>query len=187
MIYISLLQVKKKAMKSNTVVSSNKKQYLHCVIKWYRSLLLEKWHTRFPHCECWVKGRHCRRECKIRVSFGGAANVKPDHRKTFPRTLSTGDERLVWFLNLLRKMHIVRERNAENKNKSSRGVSSVSQVPVTLRASLSGTFLQTHTPSIAFRHLPPNSYSASIAFRHLPPNSHSEHRFPAPSSKLCQI
>ena len=29
----------------------------------------------------------------------------------------------------------------------------------------------THTPSIAFRHLPPNS----------------EHRFLAPSSKLCQI
>ena len=43
----------------------------------------------------------------------------------------------------------------------------------TLRASLSGTFLQTHTPS--------------IAFRHLAPNSHSEHRFPAPSSRLCQI
>ena len=37
----------------------------------------------------------------------------------------------------------------------------------TLRAPLSGIFL--HTPSIAFRHLPP----------------HSEHRFPAPSSTLC--
>ena len=80
----------------------------------------------------------------------------------------------------------------------------------TLRASLSGTFLQTHTPSIAFRHLAPNSHSEhrfpapssqltlraslsgtflpthtpSIAFRHLPPNSHSVHRFPAPSSQL---
>ena len=78
----------------------------------------------------------------------------------------------------------------------------------TLRASLSGTFLQgayhgcRHTTSIAFRHLPPWSLSwlqahcehrcrhtASIAFRHLPPwslswlQAHCEHRFPAPSSK----
>ena len=30
-------------------------------------------------------------------------------------------------------------------------------------ASLSGTFLQTHTPSIAFRHLPPNSARFSYA------------------------
>ena len=44
---------------------------------------------------------------------------------------------------------------------------------LTLRASLSGTFLHSHshTPSIAFRHLPPQSLT------------HSEHRFPAPSSK----
>ena len=59
-----------------------------------------------------------------------------------------------------------------------------------------------HTPSIAFRHLPPHSehrfpapsstlraslsdiflHTPSIAFRHLPP--HSQHRFPAPSSTL---
>ena len=44
----------------------------------------------------------------------------------------------------------------------------------TLRASLSGTFLHSHsyTPSIAFRHLPPQSLT------------HSEHRFPAPSSTV---
>ena len=62
-----------------------------------------------------------------------------------------------------------------------------------------------HTPSTAFRHLPPHSehrfpapsfilraplsgtflHTPSTAFRHLPP--HSEHRFPASSSKLCQI
>ena len=62
----------------------------------------------------------------------------------------------------------------------------------TLRASLSGTFLQTlpelvtplkgHTPSIAFRHLPPNSARTG----HATEGAHSEHRFPAPSSKLCQ-
>ena len=47
----------------------------------------------------------------------------------------------------------------------------------TLRASLSGTFLQTlHTPSIAFRHFPPNSARTA----------HSEHRFPALSSRLCR-
>ena len=45
-----------------------------------------------------------------------------------------------------------------------------------LRASLSGTFLHshTHTPSIAFRHLPTQSHT------------YSEHRFPAPSSTVTQ-
>ena len=38
-----------------------------------------------------------------------------------------------------------------------------------------------HTPSIAFRHLPP--LRALLSGTSL----HSEHRFPAPSSKLCQI
>ena len=72
---------------------------------------------------------------------------------------------------------------------------------LTLRASLSGTFLQTlpdlvtpqkghslsHTPSIAFRHLPPNSARFGYATEGALFVSHSEHRFPAPSSKLCQI
>ena len=49
-----------------------------------------------------------------------------------------------------------------------------STVTHTLRASLSGTFLHSH------------SHTLSIAFRHLPPDSptHSEHRFPAPSSTV---
>ena len=59
----------------------------------------------------------------------------------------------------------------------------------TLRASLSGTFLQTppdlsdqeHAPSISFRHLPPNSA------RFIGSRTRSEHLFPAPSSKLRQI
>ena len=62
----------------------------------------------------------------------------------------------------------------------------------TLRASLSGTFLQTlpelvtplegHTPSLAFRHFPPNSARTGYATE----GAHSEHCFPALSSKLCQ-
>ena len=50
----------------------------------------------------------------------------------------------------------------------------------TPRASLSGAFLQTHSEH---RFLAPSfKLTPSIAFRHRPPNS--EHRFPAPSSKL---
>ena len=77
------------------------------------------------------------------------------------------------------------------------------KVHITLPASLSGTVLQ--TPSIAFRHLPPNSehpfpvYSSklraslsgiflqtpTIHFRHL--HSNSEHRFPVPSLQTPSI
>ena len=67
---------------------------------------------------------------------------------------------------------------------------------VTLTASLSGTLLQTlprigyvtegapHTPSITFRHLPPNSARIGYITEGAP--QHSEHNFPAPSFKLCQ-
>ena len=63
-----------------------------------------------------------------------------------------------------------------------------STVTHTLRASHSGTFLHSHshTPSIAFRHLPPQSFTlrASLSGTFLHSHSHSEHRFPAPSSTV---
>ena len=66
----------------------------------------------------------------------------------------------------------------------------------TLQAPFYGAFLQTvpelvtplkghlHTPSTALRHLPPNC--ARIGYATEGALAHSEHRFMAPSSKLCQ-
>ena len=62
-------------------------------------------------------------------------------------------------------------------------------VVVTLRASLSGTFLHGHShtrASLSGTFLHSHSHAPSVPFRHLPPQSltHSERRFPAPSSTV---
>ena len=118
-IYISLLQVKKKrAMKLNTVVSSNKKQYLHSVIKWYKSLLLEKWLTPDFLMQLGKGASLPRVQNKRLVPMWNQTIAKH-----FPALLAMRS----WcdFLTYCARCISLENEMRKTKNKSSRGVSSV--------------------------------------------------------------
>ena len=103
-------------------------------------------------------------------------NDKEDRRFKFQCCEVQGKRLTSVIFNVTRTLSIAFRHFPPNSAHSEHRFPALSSKLCTLRALLSGTFLQTlHTPSIAFRHFPPNSAKTA----------HSEHRFPALSSKLC--